>query len=155
MGMPRLRINTYMHAAIARSSFLATVWLAMACVATLTRVSTRPLPTPNTASARAKTAFSVRSSSKVNRPQATSVTLQPSQTAYRKRPTREVRTATMTDGGEEIDTRTDRRRAAQRHLVEGHIVAACEELDGGQRAQPTQAGSQEGRRTKSPLARAQ
>ena len=60
-----------------------------------------------------------------------------------------------TDGGEEIDARTDRRRAAQRHLVEGHIVEACEELDGGQRAQPTRAGSQGGRRTMSPLARAQ
>ena len=37
-----------------------------------------------------------------------------------------------TDGGEEIEAGTNRRRAAHRHLVEGHIVEACEELDVGQ-----------------------
>jgi hypothetical protein len=37
-----------------------------------------------------------------------------------------------TDSGEQINSGTDRRRAAHRHLIEGHIVETCKELDVGQ-----------------------
>jgi hypothetical protein len=46
IGIPKLRMNPYMQAAIARSSLLD-----IACVATLVPVRTIPFPTPNSASA--------------------------------------------------------------------------------------------------------
>ncbi|KAF1937191.1 hypothetical protein EJ02DRAFT_469906 [Clathrospora elynae] len=132
-GIPTLRINPYMQAAIAQSSALE-----MACVATLTSVSTIPLPIPSTARARAKTASPPCSSTSINRPHATTVTPHPSQTARRKRPKREVSTGTATDPGTTTDpgtatdpgtrrhtagdTRTDRRLAPHGHHEERNVV---------------------------------
>lgn len=102
-GIPRLRMNPYMQAAIGRSSALA-----MACVPTLTPVNTMPFPTPNTAKAIAETALAVRSSKRMNRPHPRLAMARPSQMAQRKRPRREVNIATTTEPGTRRQTAGNR-----------------------------------------------